>query len=163
MTLRTGDPAPKTLAPTTTTPTAGRTIATGRSTWPHATETSSRTNAQVVGPAEKTLPVGHTNGLPTRTHKASAQEVLMAAVQPFLSTETNLRPVEAILRSINNEKAGTPPDLRRAASLTGVSNVELLDISLHGGRCYITLHAAGVQRFIQAFPSRSSRRRCFGS
>ena len=34
--------------------------------------------------------------------------------------------------------------------LTGVSSVELLVISFHGGRCYATLHAAAVPKFSRA-------------
>ena len=150
MQQRTGVPEPATPAPTTGAQTATHSVAGGGS-WQPATRTSPRTYAQAVGSAENARPAGHATGMPTRTHKASAREVLMAAVQPVWSTATNPRPKEVILGNLRNTGAVTPPELRRAMSrLTGVSSVELLDISFHGGRCYATLHAAAVPKFTRA-------------
>ena len=147
---RTGVPEPATPAPTTGAQTATHSVAGGGS-WQPATRISPRTYAQAVGSAENARPAGHATGMPTRTHKASAREVLMAAVQPVWSTATNPRPKEVILGNLRNTGAVTPPELRRAMSrLTGVSSVELLDISFHGGRCYATLHAAAVPKFTRA-------------
>lgn len=73
----------------------------------------------------------------------------MSAVQPIWSTALNPRPEEVILRNVNTTGVVTIADLCRAmARLVGVSNLELLGISFHGDRCYVTLHAAPVQLFI---------------
>lgn len=45
--------------------------------------------------------------------------------------------------------AVTPLDLRWVIGhLSGVASVELVDISFHGGRRYVTLQAAVVQRLV---------------
>lgn len=77
----------------------------------------------------------------------------MGAVQPVWSTATNSRPTELIFRDFKNAGAVTPSDLRKSmARLTGVSNVELVDISVYGGRCSVTLHAKTVQNFVREVP-----------
>lgn len=152
---RTGVPASSFPGPTPggTTPvrsTVG-TIAARGSSWPHATETSPRTFVQFMGPAEKALPVGQATGWLTSTHMASTREDLVMAVQPAWLIETNLRPEEVTLGNFENALAGTSPNLRRAvARPTGISNVELLDLSFFGGCCYVTLHDAAVKRFVWA-------------
>lgn len=39
--------------------------------------------------------------------------------------------------------------LKAIVRLTGVSKVELLDISFYGGRCYATMSAAAVPSFVR--------------
>lgn len=64
---------------------------------------------------------------------------------------TNPKPREVILGNFKNAEVMTPPDLGRAmACLTAVSNIELLDSSFFEDRCYATLHASAIQRFLRA-------------
>lgn len=67
------------------------------------------------------------------------------------ATATNSKPEEKISGDFKNAGVVTPPHLRRAmVRLVRVSNLELVDISSFGGRCYLTLHASAVQRSVRA-------------
>lgn len=73
----------------------------------------------------------------------------MSVVQPVWATAPNLAPEEVVHGNFRTIGAVTRPDLRRAmAPLTGITNLERLGSSFFGGRCYVTLRVAALQRFI---------------
>lgn len=82
---------------------------------------------------------------------APARDMLTLAVQRVWSTALQPRPKEVILGIFSTTSAVTTPDRRRAkARLVGFSNLQQLDICIHGGGCYVTVHAAAVQCFIRS-------------
>ena len=90
------------------------------------------------------------NGI-SPSRRPTAREIYLSSMQPAWAPEDRATPREVLLGNFRPSPHASLSELRRGiARLTGLANIELLDLDLRGRVGFVTLHPGAVRRFTSA-------------